>query len=165
MKRIAKPLLIACGTLCVLLAVFGIVLPLLPTTPFLLLAAFCYARSSQRFYDRLMGNRWFGAYLRNYREGRGIPLRQKLSSLALLWLTIGYAAGFVVAPLWGKLLLLAIAAAVTWHLITVGTGRPEGPAAMGDGDPTGEESPLAKEWPANPCRRGEPPPYRHAGKE
>lgn len=160
MKRIATLFLIACGTLCVALAVIGIVLPVLPTTPFLLLAAFCYARSSRRFYDWLMGNRWFGAYLRNYREGRGIPLRQKLFTLALLWLTIGYAAGFVVPPLWGKLLLLAIAAAVTWHLATVGTSRPEGPAAAGDGagGPAGQESPLAKEWPANPCRQDEPPP-------
>lgn len=124
MKRIAKALLITCGSLCVVAAAMGIVFPVLPTTPFLLLAAFCYARSSRRFYDGLMNNRWFGTYLRNYREGRGIPMRQKATALALLWLTIGYTAAFVVSPLWGKILLVAIAAAVSVHLTMIPTCPP-----------------------------------------
>ena len=77
-------LLIACGTLCVALAVLGLFLPVLPTTPLLLLAAVCYARSSERFYHWLMTNRWFGAYIRNYREGRGIPLWHKVLAISLL---------------------------------------------------------------------------------
>ena len=64
--------------------------PVLPTTPFLLLAAICYARSSERFYHWLLNNRWFGEYLKNYREGRGIPLREKTLTVLALWLTIGF---------------------------------------------------------------------------
>jgi len=81
----------------VALAVLGLFLPVLPTTPFLLLAAVCYARSSERFYHWLMTNRWFGEYIRNYREGRGIPLKQKVLTISLLWVTIGYAAAFIVS--------------------------------------------------------------------
>lgn len=116
-------LLIACGTLCVGLGFIGIFLPVLPTTPFLLLAAACYARSSRRFYHWLLNNRWCGRYIRNYREGRGIPLRQKTITIVLLWLAIGYSALFVVPHWWIKLLLAGIAVAVTVHIARIRTYR------------------------------------------
>jgi uncharacterized protein len=121
MKEITRILLIVFGTLFVALGVVGMFIPVLPTTPFLLLAAVCYARSSRRFYDWLMTNRWFGEYLRNYREGRGITLRHKVFALSLLWLTIIYAAWFVVSLWWVKLILLGIAAGVTLHLVKIKT--------------------------------------------
>ena len=124
MKRLTRTLLIAGGTLCVALAVLGLFLPVLPTTPFLLLAAVCYARSSERFYHWLMTNRWFGAYIRNYREGRGIPLWHKVAAISLLWLTIGYAACVVVPQWWVKGILLGIAVAVTVHLLKTKTAKP-----------------------------------------
>ena len=124
MKSLSRTLLIVCGTLCVALGVVGMFLPVLPTTPFLLLAAVCYARSSRRFYDWLMTNRWCGEYIRNYREGRGIPLKQKVLIALLLWLTIGYAAWFVVSLWWLKLILFGIAVAVTIHLIGIKTLKP-----------------------------------------
>ena len=103
------------------LGVLGMFLPLLPTTPFLLLAAACYARSSERCHHWLLHNRWFGRYIRDYREGRGVTLRHKLAALALLWLTIGFAAWRVVPAWWGKALLLAIAVGVTVHLVRMKT--------------------------------------------
>lgn len=121
MKSLTRTLLILCGTLCVALGVVGMFLPVLPTTPFLLLAAVCYARSSERFYHWLLTNRWCGEYIRNYREGRGIPVKQKLFIILLLWLSIGYAAWFVVSAWWLKLILLGIAVAVTIHLGTTKT--------------------------------------------
>ncbi len=117
-------LLIASGTFFVALGVLGMFLPVLPTTPFLLLAAVCYARSSERFYHWLLTNRWFGEYIRNYREGRGIPLKQKVLTLVLLWLTIGYAALFVVSLWWIKLILVGIAVGVTIHLVRMKTYKP-----------------------------------------
>lgn len=125
MKSITKPLWIILGTLCVALGVLGMVVPLLPTTVFLLLAAFFYARSSERFYHWLMTNRLFGEYLRNYREGRGIPLKQKIFTIVLLWLSIGYAAFFIVSLWWVRIILLGIAAGVTLHLIAIKTFTPE----------------------------------------
>ena len=113
---------------------------MLPTTPLLLLAAACYARSSDRFYRWLVTNRWFGEYISDYRQGRGIRMRQKALVLALLWLTITYTAGFAVAIWWVRLLLLVIAAAVTWHVLTIRTYRPERQATspLPEGDPVAD---------------------------
>ena len=124
-----QALLITAGTICVVLAIFGIVLPVLPTTPFLLLAAICYERSSPRFHSWLLTNRWFGSYIKNYREGKGIPLRQKVITLAILWATI--VAGIVFAQLnwWISLLLLGIAVGVTIHLARIKTAKPNDKAA------------------------------------
>lgn len=128
MRPLKKPrqiLLIVLGTLFVVLAAIGIVLPVLPTTPFLLLAAACYARGSQRFYDWLLNNRWFGTYIRNYREGKGTTLRHKITALVLLWGTISYSAIFAVSLWWVRVMLFSIATAVTIHLAKMPTYRPE----------------------------------------
>jgi hypothetical protein len=79
--NLSKGVLIIAGTSFAGLGILGIFLPLLPTTPFLLLAAACYARSSERFYNWLLNNRWFGHYIRNYLEGKGVPLRVKVLSI------------------------------------------------------------------------------------
>ena len=126
MHRITRFFFLVCGTLSVGLAVVGMIVPILPTTPFLLLAAVCYARSSQRFLNGLLTNRWFGTYIRNYREGRGIPLREKVLILGLLWLTIGFSTAFIVSAWWLRLLLALIAGGVTIHLVRTKT-RPPGP--------------------------------------
>ncbi len=120
-KPFMRNILIACGTLCVALGVIGIFLPILPTTPFLLLAAACYARSSARFYSWLVTNRWCGEYIRNYREGRGILLTHKVLAVALLWLTIGMAVYGMATLWWMRLVLLAVAAAVTAHILMIKT--------------------------------------------
>lgn len=124
MKTLTRTLLIVGGTLCVALGGLGMFLPVLPTTPFLLLAAICYARSSKRFYHWLMTNRWCGEYIRNYREGRGIPLKQKVLTILLLWLTICYTALFFVSLWWVKSILLGIAVGVTIYLIKIKTLKP-----------------------------------------
>lgn len=124
MKIISRILLIVLGILCLILGVVGVFVPILPTTPLLLLAAFCFVRSSGRFYLWLIHNRLFGAYIRNYREGLGISLKHKLLTMLLLWLSIGYAAIFVVTPWWGKLLLLGVALGVSLHLALIKTFQP-----------------------------------------
>ena len=118
-------LLILAGSLSVALGILGVFLPVLPTTPFLLLAAACYGRSSERFYHWLLTNRWCGEYIRNYREGKGIRLRHKITALSLLWLLIGYAAVFAVPYMWIRIVLLIIAVGVTIHLVMIKTYRKE----------------------------------------
>ena len=120
MRRITRVLFVACGTLSVALGVLGAFLPVLPTTPFLLLAAVCYARLAA-LPPLAAHNRWCGRYIRDWREGRGIPLRQKVVTLALLWLTIGFAAWWVVSAWWPRLLLLGVAVGVTVHLVRMKT--------------------------------------------
>jgi hypothetical protein len=136
MTSLTRTLLILCGTLCVALGVVGMFLPVLPTTPLLLLAAACYARSSERFYHWLLTNRWCGEYIRNYREGRGIPLKQKVFIILLLWLTIGYAAWFAVSAWWLRLVLLGVAVAVTIHLAKTKTlkSAPQNPRLLPECD-------------------------------
>ena len=104
------------GVLAVLLGVIGIFLPLLPTTPFLLLAAACFARSSPRMHHYLMTHRVFGPYLRNYHEGRGIPARAKVLALLMMWSSLAYVA-WRYDHLWLRLALLAVGAGVTIYLL------------------------------------------------
>src|SRR5829696_10261067 len=104
---IRKAILIFAGTVCVALGVLGMFLPLLPTTVFLLMAAYCYSRSSERFHTWLLTNRLFGSYINNYKSGRGISLRQKISTITILWLSIGFSI-WMIGGLWGSLLLIAI---------------------------------------------------------
>ena len=80
------------GLICVALAAAGAVLPLLPTTPFLLLAAACFARGSPQLHRWLHTNRLFGAYLRRYRRGEGIPFAAKVAALVFLWLSLAASA-------------------------------------------------------------------------
>jgi uncharacterized membrane protein YbaN (DUF454 family) len=121
MNQTVKVLLIIIGTFFVGLAFLGVVLPLLPTTPFLLAAAACYAKSSDRFYNWLLNNRWFGEYIRNYRAGKGIPLKTKVLAITLLILTIGYSAIFVVPVVFVKILLVFIAVGVSLHILHLPT--------------------------------------------
>ena len=114
-------LLIAAGSLFVGLGVLGIFLPILPTTPFLLLAAACYARSSQRFYCWLLNNRWFGRYIDDYRHKRGMPLRLKLLTVALLWLTILLSVIFAVHSVALRVILILIAIGVSAHILSIKT--------------------------------------------
>jgi hypothetical protein len=107
--------LLVCGTLSLGLGLLGVFVPLLPTTCFLLLAAWCYARSSQRLYNRLLNARLIGPYLRRYRDSRVIPPRVKVAALVMMWITIGYAV-LTYPHVWVRLTLLAIAAGVTIHL-------------------------------------------------
>ncbi len=111
--------LIAAGTLCTGLGIVGIFVPILPTTPFLLLAAACYMRSSGRFYRWLTNNRVFGAYVRNYIEGRGMPLRIKVFTILLLWLAIGLSIAFAVQSLVIRIILISIAVGVTVHIALI----------------------------------------------
>lgn len=116
-------LLIIGGTFFVGLGVVGIFLPVLPTTPFLLLAAACYARSSRRFYCWLLNNRWFGVYIKNYRQKKGMPLKVKLLTVALLWLTIGVSVIFAVQSLTLRIILILIAIGVSIHVLSIKTLR------------------------------------------
>jgi uncharacterized membrane protein YbaN (DUF454 family) len=103
----------------------GVFVPLLPTTPFLLLAAACFLRSSERLYHWLMNHRIFGSYIRNYREHRAMSLPSKIFVLALLWLTMSYAILSVVKILFVQILLLLIAIGVTVHIIALKSPPPD----------------------------------------
>lgn len=125
MGKIKRGIFIVLGTLSTAIGIIGIFIPILPTTPFLILAAILYSKSSERFLNWLYTNRICGSYLKNYRDGKGLPLKQKILMVLLLWLTIAVSVIFFVETLWVRLLLLVIAMGVTIHLILIKTYKPE----------------------------------------
>ncbi|ALX49195.1 YbaN family protein [Lentibacillus amyloliquefaciens] len=124
MQRIKKALLVIAGSISLGLGLLGIILPLLPTTPLLLLAAACYVRSSERLYDWLITNKYFGSYIRNYRNGKGIPLKAKVMGVSMIWLAMSYTILFVVPLLIVQILLFGIGAFFTWFILKQKTLRP-----------------------------------------
>ena len=109
------------GSVSLALGIMGVFLPVLPTTPFLLLSAALYMRSSQRLYDWLMSHKHLGAYIRNFREHKALPLRVKVVSVTMVWATLLYCAVFVAQEWWMSLLFIAIALGVTIHILSYRT--------------------------------------------
>lgn len=109
------------GATSVVLGVIGIFVPLWPTTCFLLLAGWCFARSSQRAERWLHENRLFGKYLSDYRQKGIISARVRLTSVTVLWLFIGASAFLLMSRLWAVAILLFVALAVTAHLYSLPT--------------------------------------------
>lgn len=118
-----KLLYILLGSLSLGLGVLGIFLPLLPTTPLLLLAAALYFRGSDRLYGWLMNHKRLGPYIRNFREHKAIPLRVKVISVTMVWVTILYSVVALSLPLYVKVFLLLLAAAISWHILSYKTLR------------------------------------------
>jgi uncharacterized membrane protein YbaN (DUF454 family) len=116
-------LLVAAGAVSVAVGAVGIFLPLLPTTPFLLLAAACFVRSSERRYQWLMSHRILGPYIRNYREHGAVTRHAKIVTLGLLWGTMSVTAFVFVHSLAIRAILLVIAAGVTVHILRMKTVR------------------------------------------
>lgn len=118
-KSLLKIPLLIIGSISTILGIIGALIPVLPTTPFLLLAAVCFFNSSARLYEWLTKNKYFGSYIKNFREGRGIPLRIKIYALSMLWISMGFSVIFAIDSLAARILLLIIAVVVTAYIISV----------------------------------------------
>ncbi len=114
---------VALGSLFVGLGLVGIVLPLVPTTPFLLLAAACYARGSERFYRWLLNHPWFGETIRDYREGRGMRRAAKIRAILLLWVCMGTTMVFFLEATEWRWMLASIGVGISLYLIRLPTRR------------------------------------------
>lgn len=117
-KTLQDKLIFFGGTIALILGIVGIFLPILPTTPFLLLSAAAYAKSSSKFHYWLLHNKILGSYIRNYREGLGMPIKVKVFTLVFLWIMIIIAI-LIVQILWVQILLIVIALSVTIHIILI----------------------------------------------
>ena len=112
----ARYALQAIGWLSVALGVMGIFLPVLPTTPFLLLAAACFMRSSRRFYLWLVNHRQLGPWIVDYLEGQGIPLKGKVYAIGLMWSSIALSCFLVPQP-WARAFMLTSAVLVSLYIL------------------------------------------------
>ncbi len=123
-RTLNKPLrllFVSTGSISVVLGSIGMFVPLIPTTPFLLLAAALYLRSSDKLHNWLMNHRIYGKYLTNYMVHRSIPLNVKIFTLILLWVTIITSALFFIPYLWLSILLILKAVIVTIHILSFKT--------------------------------------------
>ncbi|ALO27850.1 hypothetical protein KHM19_15480 [Leptospira borgpetersenii] len=120
-SKIVRFLLFIAGSISLILGIIGIFTPILPTTPFLLLSAACYARASHQFYNWLMNNRYFGSYIRDWRIHKTIPIRAKIIAISMIFLTIGTTVFFFIPILVVKILVSLIGILVVIYLIRIPT--------------------------------------------
>lgn len=118
-----KSIYICLGGLFLGLGIAGIFLPLLPTTPFLLLSAALWLRSSPRLYQWLLNHKRLGPYIRDFMEHKAIPLRVKIISVSLVWLTLLYCALFVARVWWLSVLFVLLAVGISWHILSYKTRK------------------------------------------
>lgn len=122
-----KKLAVLAGFLAVGIGTVGMFIPLIPTVPFLLLAAWLFAGSSQKFHDWLLNHRIFGEYIRNYKYKKGMLLKHKVRSLLLLWVGIGYTFFFAMKDIdpeklfWIRIFLACVLVGVTTHIFKLKT--------------------------------------------
>lgn len=135
MKPLVRHLLAACGWLFLALGVVGTVLPIWPTTPFLLLAAACFMRSSLRLHSWLLQHPKYGHYLTDYFEGRGLTRRVKVVALSTMWASIIASVVLFVPHIAGDIAMLLVALGVSIYLLRLPTA-PEHPAAAHEADAT-----------------------------
>jgi len=117
-NQILKYILAFLGLISLFLGVLGVFVPILPTTPFLLLSAALFMKSSKRLYNWLINNKYLGKYISNYIHHKSISVKTKISSISFLWITILLSIYFFVEKLIFIILLLIIAIAVTWHILS-----------------------------------------------
>lgn len=116
-----KPLYILFGTIFLIAGVAGIFLPLIPTTPFLLLTAALYFRGSDRLYQWIISHKILGPYIVNFRNNKAMPLRAKIWTLALMWGTMIYCIACLLPALFLKLLLTVVGISVTCYICSLKT--------------------------------------------
>ncbi len=116
-------LFIVLGIISLGLGALGVVLPVLPTTPFLLLAAALFIRGSEKYYNWLMNHRLFGPFISDYINHKSVPLTSKVIALIMLWTTILSTVIFFINALWLRILLLGIATAVSVHILQLKTKK------------------------------------------
>lgn len=127
---VVRGLWIVLGLVCTGLGVLGILLPGLPTTPFLILAAACFARSSQRLYAWILNLKGVGPAIEDFRAGRGVPAKTKLTAVVMLWAVVGLSIGVGMPEHWfwprvGLLVLAGIGTVTVLCLKTRGPGEPD----------------------------------------
>ena len=120
-----KKLLLGLGWLLVALGAAGIILPVLPTTPFLLLAAACFSSSSERAHRFLLKSPAFGPFIHHYQTGQGVSMGRKVQAIATLWIMLALGM-YTLARTWAYIALPIIGAAVTCHLLLIKTAKNTG---------------------------------------
>lgn len=121
MNPLLKILLIVCGFIMIALGALGIIIPGLPTTPFMILAAFCFMKSSHRMYKWVTTNKLFGNKVKRFIDNRAIPISGKIFSISAMWIMITISIIFFVDNIWLYILLPTLGIGGTIFLLTIKT--------------------------------------------
>ncbi|MBI5404313.1 MAG: YbaN family protein [Ignavibacteriae bacterium] len=116
-NRLIRYLWIFFGFLMVAMGILGAVLPVIPGTIFFIIAAFCFAKSSEKFYKMLIHNKYVGQHLQNYLEEKFIPVKTKIIIISSIWISMTASAVYVLEVLWQRLIMFAIAIGVSVYII------------------------------------------------
>ena len=120
--KIKNIVLIITGYLFLTLGAVGIFIPVLPTTPFILAAAFCFSAASPKIYSRIKNNSFFGPYIENYKNKQGVKMPLKISSVVFVWIGLIISMA-VIQTVWVYILLSIIGVAVTVHILMIRTKK------------------------------------------
>ncbi len=123
MKQIKRFVLMGGGFLFVVLGLIGFFLPVMPSIPFFILASVCFSKSSKKFHDLLMNNKWVGPQIRDYHQNNGIKMSTKVFLIALQWSGIAFTSIFFVHNLLGRILMLCIAIGATLYILSLKTTK------------------------------------------
>jgi uncharacterized protein len=116
-NRLIRILWISFGFLMVVLGILGAILPIVPGTVFFILAAICFAKSSEKFYKMLIHNKYVGPHLQNYLEEKFIPIKTKIIIISSLWISITASAVYVLDVFWQRAIMFSVAIGVTIYII------------------------------------------------
>ena len=117
--------LLLSGFIAVVLGVIGIFLPVLPTVPFLLLAAACFARSSDRFFNWLVDHAHLGPMVKPYLDGNGLRAKTKIKAIMLIWVSIAFSIYLLEGKYWIQAILILVASGVSIYLVRLPTLDPD----------------------------------------
>lgn len=120
-----KAIYLVIGTISLIIGIVAIFIPILPTTPFLLLSSYLYFKSSKKAYEKLINSKLIGEYIKNYQEKKGIPIKVKISTITLLWLSIISSILFFVKKWYVKLPLFTVGVLITIHILKIKTYKTE----------------------------------------
>ena len=122
-KILKKWLLLISGFASLIIGLIALIIPLVPTTPFLLISAACFFHSSDRFYNMLLNHPWAGRHIKNYREDKSVTSTMKWQTIAILWISITTSALVFVHNWWIRALMWTIATCVTIHILSLKTAK------------------------------------------
>ena len=119
--KMMRVIYIVVGTIALVIGAIGLFLPVIPTTPLVILAAACYYRGSERLHAWILSSRWFGETIKNYQAGRGLTRDTKVRAIFLMWTTIIISAWFFVSNHFVRVAMIGVAIGVTVYLVRLPT--------------------------------------------
>ena len=119
--KMMRGVYIVVGTIALIIGAIGLFLPVIPTTPLVILAAACYYRGSDRLHNWILSSRWFGETVKNYQAGRGLTRDTKVRAISMMWAMILVSAWFFVSNLFVRVAMIGVAMGVTVYLVRLPT--------------------------------------------